>query len=67
MDLRVGALAARGLRQMRAQISALYIIVLDFLLFGPIFISERSECEWGRKTGQNFALLTACEKYRRAS
>jgi len=33
MDLRVGALAARGLRQMRTLISVLYAIVLDFGIF----------------------------------
>jgi len=36
-----------------------------FLSSCPIFKSEHSECEWGRKTGQNFALCDPCEKYGR--
>jgi len=35
----------------------LYIIVSDFLFFLPHFKPERLEGEWGRKTGQNFALF----------
>jgi len=59
MNLRVGALAARSLLQMRAQTSSLHRLLLDFWIFAK---SQRSECECGRKTGQNFAFLTPCVK-----
>jgi len=57
-----GALAARGLRQVRAQTSTLCNIVLDFKKICPIFKSERSECEWGRKRGKISHFLTSCKK-----
>jgi len=35
----------------------LNIAVLDWLIFCPILKSEHLLCEWGRKTGQDFALF----------
>jgi len=62
MDLRVGgALAARGLRQMRAQTSELYIIVLDFWVLALFFNQSARNTSGVEKRGKISHSFTPCK------
>jgi len=64
MDLRAGrpyCTCTRSAADQSTDIGAV-LCCFRFLNFCSIFRSQRSGCEWGRKTGQNFALLTPYEK-----
>jgi len=56
MDLRVGALDARVLRQIKIQISELYIIVLDFGIFA-LFLNYRAWNASGIENAAKFCTL----------
>jgi len=65
MFFKVGGPTARGLRQMRAQTSALYIIVLDFLLFALFLNHSARNASAVKKRGKISHFLTPYEKYGR--